>query len=243
LQESLQWLGISRIISVMALNEVPTRFDTDPWFSGLPSPMRQRLLENAVWQNLEPRQALTHGGDTSGGIVGLAEGTALLVPAIGLPDAGPIHLLHAPVWFGLMPLSKSRPRAVAAVAQLPCQVARVSQNAMVSMLNSNPSWWQHVNDLSLTNFMTAIQAAADLHIADSKRRLCAVLLRVAERRHEGNDPVEITISQHDLATMANMSRQTIAHILRRLASTGLVSWNYRSITVRNPRGLRALVEA
>jgi CRP-like cAMP-binding protein len=217
-------------------------FDADPWFAGLPPEMQQILIENAQWQTLEPRQALTHGGDTSGGIVGLADGTTMLVPAVGLAEAGPIHLFHAPVWFGLMPMSKSRPRAVAAVAQTPCRVARVPRNIMVRMLAENPSWWQHINDLSLTHFMVATQTAADLHIGDSKRRLCAVLLRTADRRHEGHKPVDIAISQLDLAQMANMSRQTTGQILKSLASAGLVSWTYRSITVCDPEGLRRLVE-
>jgi CRP-like cAMP-binding protein len=230
------------MVASMAVSKDSALFDTDPWFSGLPSPMQQALLENAAWQTLEPRQALTHGGDTIGGIVGLAKGTAMVVPAIGPADAGPIHLFHAPIWFGLMPLSQARPRAVAAVAQLPCQVARVSQNVLVGMLGNNPAWWQHINDLSLTHFMTATQAAADLHISDSERRLCAVLLRVADRRQAGNGPVEITITQLDLATMANMSRQTTALILKRLASAKLVTWTYRSITVHQPEGLRQLVE-
>jgi CRP/FNR family cyclic AMP-dependent transcriptional regulator len=216
-------------------------FDTDPWFSGLPLAMQQNLVENALWQTLEPRQTLTYGGDTSGGIVGLATGTTMLVPAVGPAEAGPIHLFHAPVWFGLMPMSKARPRAVSAVAQTSCRVARVSQNFMVGMLAGNPGWWQHINDLSLTHFMTATQTAADLHINDSKRRLGAVLLRVADRRHDGDKPVDIAISQMDLAQMANMSRQTTGQILKSLASAGLVSWTYRSITVRDPVGLRRLV--
>ncbi len=204
--------------------------------------MQRCLLEHAIWQSLEPRQALTHGGDISGGIIGLARGTAILVPATGPADAGPIHLFQAPFWFGLMPMSKARPRAVGAVAQTRCEVVRVSQNQMVGMLSSNPAWWQHLSDLALTHFLLAAQVAADLHIADSTRRLCAVLLRVADRRHGGAGPVEILVSQLDLATMANMSRQTTGQVLKKLAASRLVEWGYRSITVRDADGLRRLVD-
>ena len=98
-----------------------------------------------------------------------------------------------------------------------------------------------MNDLSLTHFLLATQTAADLHIGDSTRRLCAVLLRVAERRHEGEGPVEIAISQLDLATMANMSRQTVGQVLKKIAEARIVSWTYRSITVLDAEALRCLV--
>ena len=225
----------------MNRDETATLFSTDTWFVGLPPLMQRGLLQNATWQSLEPRQALTHGGDNSGGIVGLAKGTAILVPAIGPAAAGPIHLFRAPFWFGLMPMSKDRPRPVGAVAQTCCEVARVSQNHMVGMLGRNPEWWRHMNDLSLTHFLLATQTAADLHIGDSTRRLCAVLLRVAERRHEGEGPVEIAISQLDLATMANMSRQTVGQVLKKIAEARIVSWTYRSITVLDAEALRCLV--
>lgn len=86
-------------------NGTRERFQKDPWFSGLPEALQTALLVHAVWQKVEPHQAQTHGGGTSGGIVGLAEGNAIIVPAVGPPDAGPIHLFRAPLWFGLMPLS------------------------------------------------------------------------------------------------------------------------------------------
>ena len=230
------------MVGAMDRSETAKLFCTDPWFAGLPVPMQRGLLENATWQSLEPRQALTHGGDTGTGIVGLAKGAAILVPAIGPAEAGPIHLFHAPMWIGLMPMSKARPRAVGAVAQTRCEVVRVSQTHLGTMLGSNPEWWRHINDLSLTHFLLAAQTAADLHIGDSMKRLCAVLLRIADRRHDGDGPVEIAITQLDLAMMANMSRQTVGQVLKKIAETRLVSWTYRSITVLDAKALRRLVD-
>lgn len=200
-------------------------------------------MEQAIWQTLEPHQALTHGGDTAGGIVGLAEGTLIVVPALGPAEAGPIHLFLAPIWYGALPLSLGRPRAVSVFTQSASRVARVSQQRIMQLLGRNPGWWQHMHDLALTHFLIAAQTAVDLHINDSRQRLCAVLLRLGNCRHEGDCNAELPVSQQDLATIANMSRQTAGQILKSLATDGLVDWGYRKISILDPAGLRQLASA
>ena len=54
----------------------------------------------------------------------------------------------------------------------------------------------------------ALDIAADLLIADSERRCAAVLLRLSGRRFADPDdpePVDVTITQHDLAGAANLA--------------------------------------
>lgn len=214
----------------------------DPWFSELPSDMQQALFQNMSVGPVDAGLALTHGGDTSGGIVGLVDGTAVVVPAMGPPDAGPIHLFLGPNWFGLLPLSNSRPRAVSVIAHTACTVARVPQARLAALLSAHPGWWQHVNDLSASLFQLAAQIAADLHVMDSRRRARAVILRLAAEAEPRNGTIEMVVSQQDLATMANMSRQTMGLVLRELRELGLVRWTYRTMTVSDVKRLRALVD-
>ncbi len=222
--------------------EALARLSRDPWFAGLPQAFQAALLEQAAWQRLEPHHGLTHGGDTSGGMVGLAEGVALVYPAVGPAEAGPIHLVTGPVWFGQLPLSRGRPRAVSVITQSACLVARVSRQRMLQLLSQNPGWWEHMHDLAITHFLTAAQTAADLHIHDSRRRLCAALLRLGACRHEGGCDIDLPISQHDLATIANMSRQTVGHLLKGLAKEGLLHWGYRKIRLKDPDELRRIAD-
>lgn len=217
-------------------------FRRDPWFANLPQAFQTSLVEQVVWQRLQPHQGVTHGGDTSGGIVGLADGVALVSTTLGPADAGPIHLLVAPLWFGLMPLAHGRPRAVSVITQSTCLVARVSQQRMLQLLGSNPGWWEHMHDLALTHFLLAAQTAADLHIHDSRRRLCAVLLRLGNCRHEGDCRLDLPLSQNDLAMIANMSRQTAGQILKSLEDDGLVAWGYRRLRLMDTEGLRKIID-
>jgi CRP-like cAMP-binding protein len=242
MQGILQSESGAGIVAGMAPAEAQQFFADDPWFSGLAPGFRTALVDGAIWQTLMSGEALSHGGDTSGGILGLAEGIANVQPAVGPPDAGIIHLFRAPIWFGLMPLSQGRPRAVSMVAQTQCRVARVPQSRVAAILAGNPAWWQHMYDLALTHFLVATQTAADLHIADSRRRLCAVLLRVANPGEKGGKPV-VVASQQELATMSNMSRQTARQVLGGLVDDGLITLTYRGVTLNAPDRLRWIVEA
>ncbi len=88
--------------------------------------------------------------------------------------------------------------------------------------------------------------AADLLIRDSERRCAATLLRLSGRRFAGardRRPAESAITQVELAGAANLSRNTVGAIMKRLASRGLIEVGYRGVTVLKPAALRAFVDS
>ena len=74
----------------------------------------------------------------------------------------------------------------------------------------------------------------------------STLLRLAGCRYAdppaGLQP-EVRLSQADLAAMAVMSRNTFNGIVGELVEKGLVELGYRSIRLRQPAALRAIVSA
>ena len=87
--------------------------------------------------------------------------------------------------------------------------------------------------------------AADLLIRDSERRCAAVLLRMAGRRFADPDdttPVDALLTQDELAGAANMSRNSVGTMLKRLAARGLIELGYRTMVVMSPAALRSFVE-
>jgi len=72
-----------------------------------------------------------------------------------------------------------------------------------------------------------------------------VLLRLGGLRFAGpddTDPVEVPITQDDLAGAANLSLNSVGTMLHRLKARGLVEPGYRSMTIRAPETLRAFVD-
>ena len=72
-----------------------------------------------------------------------------------------------------------------------------------------------------------------------------MLLRLSARRFADSDdpePVDLSITQEDLAGAANLSRSSVRTMLGRLAERGLIEQGYRGIVVRAPAALRAFVD-
>ena len=93
----------------------------------------------------------------------------------------------------------------------------------------------------MTHLEMVSQTASDLAVRDSKRRLIAVLLRLGGLRWSGDDAVSLEISQEDVSSMANVSRQTTIVIFSDLKANGLLKTGYRSISIMAPSALRALL--
>jgi Crp-like helix-turn-helix domain len=78
---------------------------------------------------------------------------------------------------------------------------------------------------------------ADLMIRDSDRRCAAALLRLAGCRYarpQDITPVEVPLTQNELAGAANLSRNSVGKMLQRLEKRGFVEVGYGAMTVRNP---------
>jgi hypothetical protein len=55
-------------------------------------------------------------------------------------------------------------------------------------------------------------------------------------------PVEVPLTQNELAGSANLSRNSVGMMLQWLATGGLVEVGYGMMTVRTPAALRAFVD-
>jgi CRP/FNR family cyclic AMP-dependent transcriptional regulator len=116
---------------------------------------------------------------------------------------------------------------------------------VTALLAERPEWWRHFLRLAIVYGDVTAVIATDLLIRDSERRCAAVLLRLGGRRFAGPDdtkPVEVSVTQDDLAGAANLSRSSVRSMLGRLTARGLIEQGYRDIVVREPASLRAFVD-
>ena len=208
------------------------------WLGTVEPSFREAFLAECQWSKLAANTPVSLGGETEGGMYGLARGDVGIIPVVAAPDAGLIHIDRAPFWYGLQPFMSGEGRHITVVARSECLVAHVGKTALHKVLASHPVGWQmlllHLGVL----FRTTLQAAADLLIADRDRRCAAVLLRLAGVRTAGQSAHTIVCSHEEIASMCNLSRQTIADALRRLEERGDAELGYRSIRLLDPERLR-----
>jgi CRP/FNR family transcriptional regulator, cyclic AMP receptor protein len=215
------------------------------WLTAAPAEFQQAILSRCSWQSLEAGAPIQEGGEDVGELVGLARGIVEMRPVRGRADTPILHFAHPVVWFGYMPILAGGPRRIAAAAKTAVWLGRVPQAAVTSLLAERPAWWRHFVQLAANFGDVAATVAADLLIRDSERRCAAVLLRLGGRRFpapEDKAPVEVPVTQLELADAANLSRNSVGTMLQRLAARGFVEVGYRSMTVCAPNALRTFVD-
>jgi CRP-like cAMP-binding protein len=215
------------------------------WLSATPADFRHAILSCSSWESLDPGAPIQMGGEGQGQLIGIADGIVEMRSVLGRPDTPLMHLAHPVLWLGYGPIAFGRPRPTAASARTTVWLARIPQAAVEKALAAQPAWWRHFIKPAIANGDMALIAAADLLIRDNERRCAAVLLRMSGRRFAGPadmQPADAPIMQDELAGAANLSRNSVGTMLKRMAARGLVELGHRGKIVCYPLALRAFVE-
>ena len=216
------------------------------WLSAVPRDFQQSILSRCKWRSFEAGSLVYHGGADDADVFGIVRGTVDFSTPFSTVDAPIVHVERAGFWFGVGPILSGLPRRVTATARGPALLAQVNVSSIKEMLVARPEWWRHLASLALDYGDSAANIAADLMIRDSTRRCVAVLLRVCGARFSdppAGEPADAVLSQEELAAMANVSRNTLGEVLRKLQERGLIELGYRAIVVRRPAALRKIVNA
>lgn len=212
---------------------------TRGWLSLCEPSFAEALLGRGRVQVLEMSEPLFHPGDPSTGIFGVLSGG--LGVSFVVPEFGPsvAHHVLPGAWFGEMALVR-RVRTVGVQATRLSRVAFVAIRDIEALVREEPRWWSSMALLAVLNGQLAMGVAYDLMLRDPQQRCVATLLRLAGFRHgtpRPMGPVELDITQADLAHMTNMSRNSIGAILRGLRESKLIEVDYGQLIILDPHGL------
>jgi CRP/FNR family cyclic AMP-dependent transcriptional regulator len=225
-------------------DDIAQRMTATGWLAGTPPGFRESVLSRVTIRRYGPGDALHRAGDESGGMYGVAEGTIrLLLAAV---DHGPYcgHLLQPGHWAGDGPSIAGSPRLVTLVSAGPSTVLFLSRAAIMEIEARDPTYWRYFMASMNMSLGLALGAIADLMLRDHRKRVVAVLLRVAGIRDGApavEVPIAVEVSQADLAAMANVTRTTAGTTLGVLARAGLVATGYGRITILAPGRLHAFL--
>ncbi len=215
------------------------------WLSTAAADFQHALLAHCRWQRLEAGTSIQSGDEVEGELIALARGIVEMRTILGPADTPIMHFAHPVFWFGYVPILTGGPRRLAVSAKTEVWLARISHAALAALLVERPEWWRLMMQLAIIYGDISQTVAADLLIRDNERRCAAVLLRLGGRRFadpEVNGPVEVPVTQAELAGAANLSRNSVGTMLSRLARRGLIELGYRVTTVASPAALRAFVD-
>jgi CRP-like cAMP-binding protein len=216
------------------------------WLAAMPVAFQDRVLARCLARSFEAGEAIYRAGDPPGGIYGLIAGSLTVSIPSSIGEDGVAHVGLPGTWFGEGPSFSGEPRRVSIVCATPTATAYLPLPEFDRMVEEDPSAWRYFAAILLSNLDTAFRAGMDLMIRDAEKRCIATLLRLAGGAPDGAGPavqVVLDISQDDLASIANLSRNAVGTILRKLASRGSLSLAYRRITIADVSALRRSLQS
>lgn len=226
----------------MQASEVRTVLSQRGWLAATPPGFRDAVLDRCEPRRFRAGAPIYQTGDPPGGLWGLAAGRiAIEVPSI---DRGVLigHFAGPGYWIGAAPTVLRDQRRVGVVAVRSSVLLHLPIAEFEALAQKDSQAWRWLAVLPIQQSLLATGVASDLMIRDPRRRLVAILLRLAGCRGPSAtlEPQDILASQEDLAGIVNLSRTSLGEMLRDLEPRGLIARRYRRIAIDAARMQSAL---
>jgi CRP-like cAMP-binding protein len=162
------------------------------------------------------------------------------------PSISPPHkcmLLYPGSWFAEGPTTVTN-RLVGFYATRTSSVVLIETHDLRRVAASHPDTWRYLALLALENHARTMGLAHDLMIRGGRRRLAAILARLAGLRDEVvPNPLFIDATQSEVADIANLARSVVSIFLKEMERDGVVRLTWATIEVLRPDLLLQYAEA
>jgi len=214
------------------------------WLSHTPSSFQESVLARSNLVHFDQGDTIYLVGDPSGGMFGLIRGGLSISVAPG--ERGPYiaHFARPGAWFGEASAITGEPRKVGLMATREACLLKLPLHAIREITGKDPDTWRLFALAAISHVDLAVGACDDLMIRDPTNRCIAILLRLAGRRQSSPvdaSPVDVDLTQSDIADLANVARTTLSSILRKLKDAGSLDLSYRRIRILSPAVLQTML--
>jgi CRP/FNR family transcriptional regulator, cyclic AMP receptor protein len=214
------------------------------WLSETPPSFQNNVLDRCRLQHFSAGQSIYSLGDPPGGMYGLVSGG--LGISVAPHERGPYvaHFAKPGAWFGEGAAITGKPRRVGLAATRDTFVLQLPLHAIYEIVDQDPATWRLFALATMRHLDLAVGDCDDLRRRDPIERCVATILRLAGHRIASpadSSPVEIDLSQEDIANLSNVARTTLSTVLRDLEASGQLKRSYRRIRILAPNAMRAML--
>ena len=209
------------------------------WLTTQTTDFSSALLEVTQRREFQAGQSIFFEGDEMDGLDGIVSGW---VGVYSSPTENPpvlIHFMGPGDWGGGgSVLSEESTRISSPVARTDVKVAHISRKSLKILEAEFSDLRLRLMTLAsiYLDFFTVLYADNSGKDIDARTR-AALRRLLGERFLPGcefpGDPLEIPVTQDEIAELAHLSRNAVGPILRKLEKAGAISLGYRKITVLN----------
>jgi CRP-like cAMP-binding protein len=229
----------------MRRGEVHKKLASRGWLAEIDPALAAAVIDAGRTLEFRRGDTLYQPGDEPGGMYGVVEGGIVLstMGRDGLPVAG--HIVRPCTWFGYASVFNRQRRMLVPAANENSQVLYLGLGELERLRTDFPAASRAFGQLAIRGEAVYLAIVTDLLIANTDRRLAAVLLRVtgAETPDRRSDqpidpladpwagPTGVPLTQAMLAELGNASSHTVARFVDRAARAGWIDWSYGRVRI------------
>ena len=204
------------------------------WFGSLPAALQSIIVERTITRCYGKGTFIIHEGAPPRGLFALLEGRVHVVRAIAETEQALIHVGEPGMWFGEHGMLSGQPALASVVATTNARTLLLPVADFQRIVADEPRHYPQFAALLFERFATVFRYASEARSVPAEDWLWTRLQDLAAIRRldaQIQGPVDINVSQSELATMVGVSRQTLCMLLGRLQERGQIDVGYKRIRV------------
>lgn len=211
------------------------------WFAGLAPEHRDYILKESTMRRFADGEVISPEDVAPLGLFAVLEGQVRLVRHVGDGRQILYHVAEPGFWFGELALLRDDLTAVTSISRGQSSVLLLPLAKFRSRAEEFPDFFQACARMALHRHAILLRYLAQAQWLPPEEYLkvrLADLVDVHRQDRKVDGPVELAVSQAELATMIGTSRQTVNALLQRLEADGLIEVAFRKIRILDGSGLR-----
>ncbi len=204
------------------------------WFASLPAVLQSIIVERAIPRCYGKGAFIIDEGAPPRGLFALLEGRVHVVRGIAESEQALIHVGEPGMWFGEHGVLSGRPALASIVAATNARTLLLPVAEFQRIVVDEPRYYPQFAALLFERYATVFRYASEARAVPAEDWLWTRLQDLAANRRRDaqvQGPVDINVSQTELATMVGVSRQTLCMLLGRLQERGQIDVGYKRIRV------------
>lgn len=216
------------------------------WFAGLPAELGRELLENGRIKSFRRGSWVYVQGDPPRGLWLLISGELSFSKVAPGGHEVTYHVAGPGFWFGAFGVISGLPLNLAVTALSDVKLLCVPRRLIEDMVEREPRHAVRILQLAFSRTSELIDLVSQITRPSPRARVASRLctLQHVQQEHAGGEPVAtLRVSQHQLALMTALSRQSVSRVISELHAAGAIEPGFRQIRILDAGKLRQLAEA
>lgn len=215
--------------------------DRGEWFGNLPPDLKGQILGNSFQRSFRTSEVISAEDHHQTGLWAVLDGQVAITRRVASDNEFFYHLGGPGFWFGEAGLINRTPALVTATARTALCVLFLPVKKFDLIVEKQPSYLRCFAELQGMRYALMLRHLAQCAGLSPERYLRIRLADFSDLIRAdvgGSKPVELALSQADVAHMIGTSRQTVSVLLKKLEAAGLIKLSFRKLSILDPTSLR-----